>query len=74
MTERNLEARRLIADQLAELEDAFRKLERRAQSVNTQLRNIATERVRLKDEIAGLHQALEALGGPLPAPPEGDQE
>ena len=73
MTERNLEARRLIGAQLDELGEAFRKLERRRQSLDTQQRNIIAERARLKDEIAGLNQALEALGGPLPESEPGSE-
>lgn len=69
-TERNVEARRLIAAQLTEQAERLRKADRRAQSLNTQLRKLATEREALKAETAGLHQALEALGGPLEAEAE----
>lgn len=74
MTEpRNLEARRLIADQLADLEASKVKAERRWQSLDTQTRKKARELKRLDGELAGLAQALDALGGPPPAEPEDDE-
>lgn len=71
---RNLEARQLIETTIATLTEATIDAHRQSQAAERKARRLADEAARIADELEGLTQALDALGGPLPKPPEPETE